>query len=146
MGGLIISYLIGDFAEDFFFDDIGKWGGIWHSWGTFVAPLSMILAGVVCNHFWIQFNNPLGALRHNSGIRFSLSHGNTPLKWPATKFDKASDENYAAILVSNAIYAYINLYYAVQWKLGIFKPKVKLPDAEKLIEMTLENQQISPEE
>ena len=53
MGGLIISYLIGDFAEDFFFDDIGKWGGIWHNWGTFVAPLSMILAGFVCAHFWI---------------------------------------------------------------------------------------------
>ena len=72
MGGLIISYFIGDFTEDFFFNDLGRWGDIWHNWAYFSAPLIMIASVYFCNHFYIHFNNPYGALKHKSGIRFSL--------------------------------------------------------------------------
>ena len=72
MGGLIISYFIGDFTEDFFFNDLGRWGDIWHNWAYFSAPLIMIASVYFCNHFYIQFNNPYGALKHKSGIKFSL--------------------------------------------------------------------------
>ena len=77
---------------------------------------------------------------------FSLNHANMPLVWPHTKFEVAADENWAAILVSNTVYAYFNLYYNIKWKSGILKQKLKLPNAEKLMEMQIDTQHITEEE
>ena len=134
------------FCRRLLFDDIGCWGGIWHNWGYFGQPFSMLAAVYFTAHFWIHFENPNGALRHKSGIMFSLNHANTPLVWPHTKFEVAADENWAAVLVSNTIYAYFNLYYIIKWKASILKPKTKLPNAEKLMEMQIETQNITEEE
>ena len=50
-----MSYPIGDFAEDFLFDDIGCWGGIWHNWAYFGQPLCMLASVYFTAHFWIHF-------------------------------------------------------------------------------------------
>ena len=128
MGGLMMCYLFGDLVEDFFYDDINRWGGIWHNWGFFVAPFTIIVLGFFLAHFWIHWDKPNGALRHNSGIMFSLNHYSTPLLWPATKYDVHANEHWIIVLIANSMFGYSTLYYTILWKYGLRKEKPKRID------------------
>ena len=128
IGGLMISYLWGDIVEDFFYDDMGKWGGIWHNWNVFFAPFTIIFCGFFLAHFWIHWDKPNGALRHNSGVMFSLNHYSTPLIWPATKYDVHENEHWIIVLIANCIYGYSTMYYTILWKYTLREPKPKRID------------------
>lgn len=113
VGGLVMCYLFGDIVEDFFFDDLDRWGGIWHNWSFFVQPFVIISLSYFLAHFYIHANDPKGARRHESGYQFSIEHSQIPLIWPGTHFTKHEDECWIIVLLSNAMYAYSTLYYAI---------------------------------
>ena len=123
--GLIMAYLFGDLVEDFFFDDIKRWGGIWHNWAFFGAPGTIITLAFFLAHFWIHHGKPRGALRHESGVMFSIQHYQMPLIWPSTHFTDHEDEHWLIVLMANSIYAYTTLYYCISWKTGLKKGKAK---------------------
>ena len=135
MCGLVHCYLFGDLVEDFFYDDIDRWGGIWHNWSFYVAPFTIISMGFFLAHFWIHFDKPNGALRHNSGIMFSLNHYNTPLNWPATKFDVHANEHWIVVLLANTMFGYATFYYTVLSKFQIRAKKLKPVDPSILEEI-----------
>ena len=135
MIGLMICYLFGDVVEDFFYNDLDrKWGDIWHNWNTFGAPILTIVFGFALAHFYIHADNPKGALRHESGVKFSLQHSNLPLIWPATHFKKHEDENWLIVLLANSAWAFSTLYYTLLWKSAIRVTKPKKVSEEQLAE------------
>ena len=119
------GYLYADLIEDFFFNDLGAWGGIWHNWSYFVYPTTTLVLTYFLTHFYVKFDITKGALRHESGMAFSIKHYQMPLVWPSTHFRKHEDENWIVVLMANTVYAYITLYYSIQWKseIKVGKPK-----------------------
>ena len=132
------TYFVGDLAEDFLFNDIGTWGGIWHNWGYFVIPSTVFVSAYFLNHCWIKWSHPRGAYRHDSGVAFSIAHYQMPLVWPHTHFNNtpAEDDRWCIVFMSNAVYAYITLWYSIQWKLSLKKGKPKKVSPELLKQAT----------
>ena len=112
------GYFIGDFTEDFLFNDLGVWGGLYHNKDYFIMHITVFLQSYFMNHCWIKWNNSRGAIRHESGIAFSISHYQMPLLWPSTHFRNSAgeDELWIIVCLSNAVYAYLTLYFSLMWK------------------------------
>jgi len=128
------GYFMGDFTEDFLFNDLGTWGGFYHNRDYFVLNCTVFLSSYFMNHCWIKWNHPRGAIRHESGIAFSISHYQMPLVWPHTHFQNsaAEDEHWIIVCMSNMVYAYFTLWYSVAWKNQIKKGKPKKVSPELL--------------
>ena len=79
---LCSGYLHADLVEDFLFNDLNRWGGIWHNWAFFVCPITLVSLSYFLNHFYVKFDTLKGALRHESGMAFSIQHYQMPFVWP----------------------------------------------------------------
>ena len=122
-----LGYFIGDITEDFLFNDLGVWGGLYHNKDYFIMHVAVFVQAYFMNHCWVRWNHPRGAIRHESGIAFSISRYQMPLLWPATHFNNSEKEEelWIIVLISNAIYAYMTLWFSVEWKNQIKKGKPK---------------------
>jgi len=65
---LCTGYLHADILEDFLFNDLNRWGGIWHNWAFFVMPISLVSSSYFLTHFYVKYDTLKGALRHESGM------------------------------------------------------------------------------
>ena len=117
---LTVSYLQGDLLEDFFFGDMGKWGGVWHNWGTFMPTYTILILSYSLMH--LKLGHPEhGAWRspNSSLLDFVVRSGQSPFKWPTVMYDENEVELLPVVIVANATFALVTLYYQVLWKFEI---------------------------
>lgn len=105
--------LAGDISEDFFFRDMGCFGGVWHNWGWFWPYIAIWVSSYGLNAYTLGAE---GFIRHPKGVIEALNLGLNPFVGYWIDFDTPlmKQEDYIITIVTCVAMITHQCYY--QWK------------------------------